>query len=50
MGVKSKIAGVSAREEESRIKEFMEAGLDLFFHKPLTSLQLSSLVDQINTL
>ncbi|KAK4272964.1 hypothetical protein QN277_021449 [Acacia crassicarpa] len=50
MGVRSKIAGVSARNEGEGVKEFQEAGLDLLFPKPLTTLHLSSLVTQIKPL
>ncbi|XP_028765597.1 two-component response regulator 24-like [Neltuma alba] len=50
MGIRSKIAGVSARSEEARLEEFMKAGIDLFLHKPLTSPDLSSLVRSINPL
>ncbi|XP_054800945.1 two-component response regulator 24-like [Prosopis cineraria] len=50
MRVRSKIAGVSTRIDEARVQEFMEAGIDVFIDKPLTSDKLSSLLRHINPL
>lgn len=48
MGIRSMIAGVSTRSLEQEIKEFMEAGLDDYQEKPLTSAKLISILHKIN--
>ncbi|KAJ9169711.1 hypothetical protein P3X46_017871 [Hevea brasiliensis] len=48
MGIRSTIAGVSTRSMEERVQEFMEAGLDDYQEKPLTSAKLISILHKIN--
>ncbi|EEF41303.1 two-component response regulator 24 [Ricinus communis] len=48
MGIRSTIAGVSTRTMEEEVQEFMEAGLDDYQEKPLTSAKLISILHKIN--
>lgn len=48
MGVRSTIAGVSTWSSEQRVQEFMQAGLDDYQAKPLTSAKLISILNKIN--
>lgn len=47
MGICSMIVGVSSRDTEVEIQNFMEAGLDDYQEKPLKSAKLSSILDKI---
>lgn len=47
MGIDSMIAGVSARSVEAHKQEFMEAGLDHYLEKPLTTAKLTSIINKI---
>ncbi|XP_008813032.1 two-component response regulator 24-like [Phoenix dactylifera] len=47
MGVKTKIVGVTSHSTEEEKREFLEAGLDDFFVKPLTSPQLIELLKDV---
>ncbi|KAG4916228.1 hypothetical protein JHK82_053874 [Glycine max] len=47
-GISSKIIGVSSSSrEESNVQEFVEAGLDDYYMKPLTEEMLREILDKI---
>ncbi|CAK7349466.1 unnamed protein product [Dovyalis caffra] len=48
MGIRSLIAGVSTRSLKQEIQEFMEAGLDDYQEKPLTSAKIISILHKID--
>ncbi|KAJ4728382.1 two-component response regulator ARR22-like [Melia azedarach] len=48
MGIRSTIAGVSTHSQDKEKKEFMEAGLDDYQEKPLTTAKLVSILHKIN--
>ncbi|KAJ7008942.1 hypothetical protein NC653_007565 [Populus alba x Populus x berolinensis] len=48
MGIRSMIAGVSTRCVKQEIQEFMEAGLDDYQEKPLTSAKIISILHKID--
>ncbi|KAJ6687151.1 TWO-COMPONENT RESPONSE REGULATOR 24 [Salix purpurea] len=48
MGIRSMIAGVSTRCVKQEIQEFMEAGLDDYQEKPLTSAKIISILRKIH--
>ncbi|MED6109985.1 Two-component response regulator 24 [Stylosanthes scabra] len=48
MGINSLIVGVSSRSMEAEIREFMEAGLNDYHVKPLTTHKLASIIHNIN--
>ncbi|GMY06151.1 two-component response regulator 24-like [Fagus crenata] len=48
MGIRSMIAGVSANSREQEKQEFMEAGLDDYQEKPLTTSKLVSILHKVN--
>lgn len=49
MGISSKIVGVSSSSrKESYVKEFIEAGLDDYYTKPLTQEMLKEILLKIN--
>ncbi|XP_038896434.1 two-component response regulator 24 [Benincasa hispida] len=48
MGVQCGIAGVSSHTKEKKKQEFIEAGLDDYQEKPLTSLKLLSILNNLN--
>ncbi|GAV63849.1 Response_reg domain-containing protein [Cephalotus follicularis] len=48
MGIRSFIAGVTTRALEQEKGEFMEAGLDDYQEKPLTTAKLLSILHKIN--
>ncbi|KAJ8749515.1 hypothetical protein K2173_025710 [Erythroxylum novogranatense] len=50
MGVRSMIAGISTRAEGEAIQEFINAGLDDYQEKPLTSSKLKSILHKISHL
>ncbi|KAF5731404.1 putative sensory transduction histidine kinase bacterial [Tripterygium wilfordii] len=47
MGIRSVIAGVSSRSEEGEVREFIEAGLDDYQQKPLTTTKLFSILHKL---
>ncbi|KAL1350123.1 hypothetical protein HN51_014273 [Arachis hypogaea] len=47
MGICSMIVGVSSRSMEVEIREFMEAGLNDYHEKPLTTAKLASIIHHI---
>lgn len=47
MGIGSLIVGVSACSTEKEKQEFIEAGLDDFQEKPLTSTKLASILHKV---
>lgn len=47
MGIRSLIAGVSARSTEKEKQEFIEAGLDDYQEKPLTTTKLASILHKV---
>nr|XP_010934661.1 two-component response regulator 24 [Elaeis guineensis] len=47
MGVKAKIAGVTAHSTDEEKREFLEAGIDDFFVKPITRPQLIKLLKEV---
>jgi CheY-like chemotaxis protein len=48
MGIRSIIAGVSANSRDQEKQEFMEAGLDDYQEKPLTTSKLVSILHKVN--
>jgi DNA-binding transcriptional regulator YbjK len=48
LGIRSIIVGVSTRSLEQEIQEFMDAGLDDYQEKPLTSSKVISILHKIN--
>lgn len=48
MGVRSLIAGVTTRSLEQEKQEFVDAGLDDYQEKPLTTAKLVSIIHKIN--
>ncbi|RDX63127.1 Two-component response regulator ARR22, partial [Mucuna pruriens] len=48
MGINSVIVGVSTHSTRAHIQEFMEAGVDDYLEKPLTSDKLTSIIHMIN--
>ncbi|KAK7284198.1 hypothetical protein RJT34_18940 [Clitoria ternatea] len=50
MEVDSMIVGVSTRIKEAHVEEFMEAGLDVYFEKPLNRDKLDSIIHKIQKL
>ncbi|XP_011004847.1 PREDICTED: two-component response regulator ARR22-like [Populus euphratica] len=48
LGIRSIIVGVSTRSLGQEIQEFMDAGLDYYQEKPLTSSKVISILHQIN--
>ncbi|XVF42385.1 hypothetical protein PTKIN_Ptkin01aG0357900 [Pterospermum kingtungense] len=48
MGVKSMIAGVTSRDLPYEVQDFMEAGLDYCFEKPLTTDIIRFLLQELN--
>ncbi|KAG1360757.1 Two-component response regulator 24 [Cocos nucifera] len=49
MGVKAKIVGVTAHSTDEEKREFLEAGIDDFLVKPITSPQLIELLKDVGT-
>ncbi|XP_062147847.1 two-component response regulator 24-like [Alnus glutinosa] len=47
MGIRSLIAGVSAGSEEQEKQEFIEAGLDDYQEKPLSTTKLASILHKL---
>ncbi|KAL5991025.1 hypothetical protein ACLOJK_011931 [Asimina triloba] len=47
MGIQCKIVGVTANSRSSDEKEFMDAGIDEFFPKPMTRAKLVSLLEEL---
>ncbi|KAJ4849158.1 Two-component response regulator 24 [Turnera subulata] len=49
MGIHSMIAGVSSRSMEEEVQEFMEAGLDDYQEKPLTTAKLITILHKFSS-
>lgn len=47
MGVKSLIFGITASESKTAIQEFIEAGLDEYYMKPLDLVKIESILKHL---
>lgn len=48
MGVRSKIVGVTANDHKKDMEEFMSAGLDTWYGKPITAAAIASILMEID--
>ncbi|KAH7668485.1 Histidine kinase protein, partial [Dioscorea alata] len=48
MGVRVKLVGVSARSMDKEKQDFLDAGADEFFAKPMTCAKLSALLQEVD--
>lgn len=47
MGVSTMIVGLTSNDSEEEKQAFMEAGLDDFYAKPLTSAKVANLLEKL---
>ncbi|KNA09222.1 hypothetical protein SOVF_155500 [Spinacia oleracea] len=48
LGVRSLIIGMSASSSQTKIQEFVSAGLDYFYPKPMNMAKLAAIVGHLN--